>query len=168
MVNTALCFLVQRHFTHTVDGVVGIVHLLRHTVLSALHHHTASPHTTEVGTLNGVHQAAGIDGEHSTLLPIGMASIGIRYPFTRFCVINKNVGRAVLNRLLFGFAVLHDNIALIICHIFDKQVLHLVGCDGGGIDALICILGSILCTFLILTVYETGVFQLVVICFAVG
>ena len=62
--------LVQRHLTHTVDGVVGIVCNLRHTVLGALHHHTATEHTAEVSTLDGVHRTAGIDWQHTILLPI--------------------------------------------------------------------------------------------------
>ena len=52
--------LVQRYLTYTVDGVVGVIHYLRHTVLSTLHHHTAAEDTTEVGTLDGVHRATGI------------------------------------------------------------------------------------------------------------
>ena len=45
---THRCLLVQRHLTHTVDGVVGVVHRLRHTVLGTHHHHTATKDTTEV------------------------------------------------------------------------------------------------------------------------
>ena len=62
--------LVQRHLTHTVDGVVGIVCNLRHTVLGALHHHTATEHTAEVSTLDGVHRTAGIDRQHTVFFPI--------------------------------------------------------------------------------------------------
>ena len=61
--------LVQRHLAHTVDGIVGIVGGLRHTVLSTLHHHTTAKDTTEVGTLDGVHDTTGIDGHHTILLP---------------------------------------------------------------------------------------------------
>ena len=63
--------LVERHLAHTVDGVVGVVHLLGHTVLGTLHHHAAAEHATEVGTLDGVHQTTGIDGQHTALLPVG-------------------------------------------------------------------------------------------------
>ena len=70
--------LVERHLTHTVDGVVGVVGLLRHTVLCSLHHHAASEDTAEVGTLDTVHQATCIDGQHSALFPI--ASSRIRLP----------------------------------------------------------------------------------------
>ena len=51
---------VQRHLTHTVDGIVGVVHNLRHTVLSTLHHHTTTENTAEVSTLDGVHDTSGI------------------------------------------------------------------------------------------------------------
>ena len=62
--------LVQRHLTDTVDGIVGIVCNLRHTVLGALHHHTTTKHTAEVSTLDGVHRTAGIDWQHTILFPI--------------------------------------------------------------------------------------------------
>ena len=62
--------LVQRHLTHTVDGVVSVVHNLRHTVLGTLHHHTAAEHTAEVGTLDGVQQTASIDRDNTVLLPV--------------------------------------------------------------------------------------------------
>ena len=52
--------LVQRYLTYTVDGVVGIVHFLWHTVLGTLHHHATTEHSAEVGTLDGVHDTAGI------------------------------------------------------------------------------------------------------------
>ena len=62
--------LVERHLAHTVDGVVGEVHGFRHTVLGTLHHHAAAEDTAEVGTLDAVHQSAGIARAHTVLLPI--------------------------------------------------------------------------------------------------
>ena len=63
-------FLIQRHLTYTVDGIIRVVSNLRHTVLSTLHHHTTAEHTTEVSTLNGIHRTASIDWQHTILLPI--------------------------------------------------------------------------------------------------
>ena len=70
-------FFVKRHLTHAVDGVVGVVGLLRHTVLCALHHHTAAEDAAEVGTLDAVHQTTGIDGQHAALFPIACIGIGL-------------------------------------------------------------------------------------------
>ena len=61
--------LVERHLAYTVDGIVGVVHNLRHTVLSTLHHHAASKHSAEVGALDGVHQASGIARAHTVFFP---------------------------------------------------------------------------------------------------
>ena len=63
--------LVQRYLTDTVDGVVGVVYYLRHTVLSTLHHHTAAKDTAEVSTLDGIHDTSGIDGYDTIFLPNG-------------------------------------------------------------------------------------------------
>ena len=84
-------FLVERHLTHTVDGVVGVIDNLRHTVLSALHHHAAAEHAAEVCTLDGVHQTAGIDGNNTVFLPV----CGVRIVFTRAFVIKQNGGVAI-------------------------------------------------------------------------
>ena len=62
--------LVERYLTHTVDGVVGVIDNLRHTVLRPLHHHTATEHAAEVSTLDGIHQTTGIDRQHTVLLPV--------------------------------------------------------------------------------------------------
>ena len=62
--------LVQRHLTYTVNGVFGVIHHLWHTVLSTLHHHAATEHTAEVGTLDGVQDTTGIDGADTVLKPI--------------------------------------------------------------------------------------------------
>ena len=61
---------IQRHLADTIDGVVGIVHHLRHTVLSTLHHHTTAEDTAEVGTLDGVHQTTSIDRAYTVLYPV--------------------------------------------------------------------------------------------------
>ena len=53
--------LVQRHLTYTVDGIVGVVCFLRHTVLSTLHHHSTTENTAQVSTLDTIHQTTGID-----------------------------------------------------------------------------------------------------------
>ena len=62
--------LIQRHLTHTVDGVVGVVNGLRHTVLSTLHHHAAAEDAAEVSALHGVHRTAGIARADTVLYPI--------------------------------------------------------------------------------------------------
>ena len=69
--------LVERYLTHTVDGVVSMVHYLRHTVLSTLHHHAATEDTAEVGTLDGIHQTSCIDRQYSVLLPVTRSRIGV-------------------------------------------------------------------------------------------
>ena len=56
---------VQRNLTHTVDGIELAVFLVRHTVTRALHHHTTTEDTTEVGTLDGIHDTACIGGNHT-------------------------------------------------------------------------------------------------------
>ena len=61
-----------------------MVHNLRHTVLCALHHHTATEDAAEVSTLDGVHQSAGIDRDNTILLPIGRIRI-----FLTCCRISK-------------------------------------------------------------------------------
>ena len=62
---------VKRNLAHTVDGVVGVVGLLGHTVAGTLKHHTAAPNAHEVGTLEGVQQTTGIDGAEAGFYPIG-------------------------------------------------------------------------------------------------
>ena len=70
---------VERHLAHTVDGVVGVVHNLRHTVLCSLHHHTTAPDATEVSALDGVHDTSGIARDDTVLLPVGLidGTIGV-------------------------------------------------------------------------------------------
>ena len=63
--------LIQRHLTHTVHGVVGLIGHARHTVLSTLHHQSATEDTAEVSTLNGIHQTTCIDRAEAPQLPIG-------------------------------------------------------------------------------------------------
>ena len=118
--------LVERHLAYTVDGVVGVVNLLRHTILGTLHHHATTPHTAEVGTLDGVHQAAGIDGEHTALLPIGVSIIGIRYPLTPGRIIYKNSRSCIIcdGNHDWCLSALHINyIALFVFLFCDKQAL---------------------------------------------
>ena len=74
--------LIERHLTDTVDGVVGVVHNLWHTVLSTLHHHTTAEHTAEVGSLDGIHQTTRIDRQHTIFLPITSSRIGINRTVT--------------------------------------------------------------------------------------
>ena len=62
--------LIERHLTHTIKGIVCVIDNLRHTVLSSLHHHTATKHTTEIGALYGVHDTSSIDGTYTILFPI--------------------------------------------------------------------------------------------------
>ena len=61
---------VERHLTHTIDRIFGVIHYLWHTVLGTLHHHTATEHATEVGTLDSIQDTTGIDGAHTILFPI--------------------------------------------------------------------------------------------------
>ena len=63
--------LVERQFTHTVDGVVDVLTYLGHTVLGTLQHHAGAEHAAEVGTLDGVQQTAGIDGTETVRFEIG-------------------------------------------------------------------------------------------------
>ena len=65
MRSCALRHLVERHLTHTVDGIVGIVHLIGHTVLGTMQYDTATKHTAEVGTLHGIHHTSRRDGTHT-------------------------------------------------------------------------------------------------------
>ena len=97
--------LVQRYLTYTVDGVVGVVDDFGHTVLGALHHHTATEDTAEVGTLDGVHRATGIARKHTVLFPVG--------------AIRRSIG--VEHRII--------RIPVNIHALKDRQ--HLIGCNGG-------------------------------------
>ena len=54
-----------------------MVHYFRHTVLRALHHHTATEHTTEVSTLDSIHQTTGIDWQYAILFPVTSSRIGV-------------------------------------------------------------------------------------------
>ena len=71
-------FQVERHFAHTVDGIVGLVLKIDHTVTGALHHHSAAKDAAEIGTLDGVHDAAGIARHHTVLNPILRLGLEIR------------------------------------------------------------------------------------------
>ena len=81
--------LIQRHLTHTVDGIVGEIDDLRHTVLGTLQHHTTAEHTAEVGTLDAVHQTTGIHGQHTALLPVVSTLRRVGYPVV-FFILNKD------------------------------------------------------------------------------
>ena len=69
--------LIERYLTHTIDGVVGVINNLWHTVLSTLHHHAATEHTAEVSTLDGIHQTTCIDRQDTILFPITGFRIGV-------------------------------------------------------------------------------------------
>ena len=70
-------FFVERNLSHTVDGVVGVVYNLRHAVLCSLHHHSATKHSTEVGTLYGVHDASCIARAYTVFHPVGRVGLAI-------------------------------------------------------------------------------------------
>ena len=61
---------VQRYLTHTVDSIYGLIAHIGHTVDGSLQHQTATKHTTEVGTLNGIQQTSRIDGTETETFPI--------------------------------------------------------------------------------------------------
>ena len=61
--------LVERQLAEAVDGVLGVVGLLGHTVAGAEEHQAAAVDTAEVGTLQGVEDAALIDVV-AVLLPV--------------------------------------------------------------------------------------------------
>ena len=56
--------------------------------MGALHHHTATEDTAEVGTLDGVHRATGIARKHTVLFPVGAIrrSIGVEHRIVRIAV----------------------------------------------------------------------------------
>ena len=68
--------LVEREFTHTIDGIVDVLAHLSHTVLRALEHHTRTKHTTEVSTLNSIQQTTCIDRAETVRLEIVLHLIG--------------------------------------------------------------------------------------------
>ena len=74
---------VQRYLAYTVDGIVGIVHRLGHTVTSSLHHHTTAKYTTEVSTLDGVHDTTSISRYHTVLPPDDRVGLQLTYRSTR-------------------------------------------------------------------------------------
>ena len=61
MGQSALRHTVERQLIHTVNRVVGIVYCRGHAVLSTAQHDAATEDTTEVGTLDGVHDTPGIE-----------------------------------------------------------------------------------------------------------
>ena len=67
--------LVQRQLAHAVDGVLGVVGLLGHTVKGTLQHQSATEDAHEVGPLDGVQQSAGPDGAEALLHPVGVVGI---------------------------------------------------------------------------------------------
>ena len=142
--------LVERHLTHTVDGVVGVVGLLRHTVLCTLHHHAAAEHAAEVGTLDAVHQTAGIDGQHTALFPIG----GVGFPLMSYTVVQQNVHPAVLDR------------DVAVTFFLQEQRLQLVCRKSRGLGIADGFM--VLRALLILTIRQTGVPEFVVGRLALG
>ena len=135
-------FLVERHLTHTVDGVVGVIHNLRHTVLCSLHHHTATKDTAEVCTLNGVHQTTGIDRNDTVLFPIEF----VRIFLARCRISKKNIDISDLDTFKHSQQVV------------DCQ------CRSLSMFAALWIVG---CSVLIRTLLDTLILQLIIICFAV-
>ena len=62
--------LIERQFSHTVQGVTSIVHLLRHTVAGSLQHNTAAEDSCHITTLNRVQQTTSIEGTESHFIKI--------------------------------------------------------------------------------------------------
>ena len=136
------CFLVQRNLAHTVDGVVGIVHHFRHTVPGTLHHHTATKDTTEVSTLDGVHDTTSIDRYHTILLPVAW--------------VGHFLARNGHNNTITGCATRKYRISIWFrkqCHQFVHRQ---VGTLGFGSS---CIIGG---SFIVSASYQALVFQLIV------
>ena len=108
--------LVERYLANTVDGVVGVVNSLGHTVLGTLYHHTATKDATEVGTLDGVHNTACIARTNTVLHPIRTV---VRNPITvrHFCYVW--VAIRVQNRYAMTLVVNRD-----------KQQLQFISRDG--------------------------------------
>ena len=67
--------LVERYFFHTVDGVLGIVHDIGYTVLCAIKHDTATEHTAEIGTLDGVQHTTGRERTFTVDIPFGLHAL---------------------------------------------------------------------------------------------
>ena len=154
--------LVERHLTHTVDGVVGEVGHFRHTVLSASHHHTATEDAAEVGTLDTVHQTTGIDGQYTAFLP----EFGPGHPFAS--LLFKDSCSALLFR--------GNTVTCFFIHpyrrtvIFQEQHQQVIGIDRrslGG-DIILFLAGVIACAILVSTGLQAFVFQLIVGCLAIG
>ena len=67
--------LVERYFFHTVDGILGIVHDIGYTVLCAIKHDTATEHTAEIGTLDGVQHTTGRERTFTVDIPFGLHAL---------------------------------------------------------------------------------------------
>ena len=118
-----------------------MVHDFWYTVLSTLHHHTRTKHTAEVGTLDGVHRTSGIDGTYTVLLPI----IWVRYSLTIF------ISRNHIITIIFKYSTI----------IIGKQCQEIVSIHHRRLGLVTIALG-ITCSFLILTILDTNISQLIV------
>ncbi len=132
--------MVERHLTYTVDGVVGVIDNLWHTVLCSLHHHSATEYAAEVSTLEGVHQTTSIDRAYTILFPVSW----VRIFLTRCCISKKEIDTAVLDAF--------------------KQRQQVINGQSGGLAA--AGLSVIVRTVLIRTLLDTFIFQLIVISLA--
>ena len=115
-----------------------MIHNLRHTVLCALHHHTAAEYAAEVCTLQGVHRTACIDRNDTVLLPI----VGVRIFLSRCWISKKEIVISVLDTFKQRQQVV------------DGQRRSL------GMFAALRIVG---CTVFIRTLLDTLILQLIVI-----
>ena len=138
--------LVERHLTDTVNGIVGMIHDFWYTVLSTLHHHTRTKHTAEVSTLDGVHRTTGIDGTYTVLLPI----LRIRNSLTIF------ISRNHFIIIIFKYSTI----------IIGKQCQEIVSIHYRRLG-LITITLCIGCSFLVFTILDTNIPQLIVSCLTV-
>ena len=134
--------LVERHLTDTVNGIVGMIHDFWYTVLSTLHHHTRTKHTAEVSTLDGVHRTTGIDGTNTVLLPIIM----IRYSIT------------ITIKLCHRNSIINKWSTIII----GKQRQEVVSIHYRRLSLTIISTLGIICSFLISTIFDTNISQLIV------
>ena len=99
--------LVQRYFANTVDGIVDAVRFVEHTVIRSLHYHAAAKNSAEVGTLDGVQNAAGIQADGSLLLPTSR----IRHPYFLLIIIIENC-----------FPVRFKRYQLMVCFVIFKEL----------------------------------------------
>ena len=62
--------LVERQLLYTVNGVIGVVNDIRHTVTGSAQNHSASEYAAEIGTLYGVHHTSGIQSTETGGNPV--------------------------------------------------------------------------------------------------